>query len=87
MKWGRNRHSGLGLKGEMMVASDLLCLADRHSEAFDRQRSAVDVVCAGDSITGWNKFGPVAYLPHGNESMFPPRIVEELQGKRSPHGM
>ena len=48
----------------MTAAPDVLSVADRHSEAFDRQRLAVDVVCAGDSLTGWNNFGPAAYWPY-----------------------
>ncbi|MFO0954185.1 MAG: SGNH/GDSL hydrolase family protein [Isosphaeraceae bacterium] len=33
-----------------------LSLADRDSPDFEARRAAVDVVCAGDSITGWNNF-------------------------------
>jgi lysophospholipase L1-like esterase len=34
----------------------VLYLADRGSLTFDARRITVDVVCAGDSITGWNNF-------------------------------
>lgn len=34
----------------------VLYLADRVSPAFEAARNLVDVVCAGDSITGWNNF-------------------------------
>jgi hypothetical protein len=32
----------------------ILHLADRKSPSFQKDRSSVDVVCAGDSLTGWN---------------------------------
>ena len=35
----------------------VLYLADRGSPSFEAGRTTVDVVCAGDSITGWNNFG------------------------------
>jgi hypothetical protein len=35
----------------------VLYLADRDSPTFEAGRLTVDVVCAGDSITGWNNFG------------------------------
>ena len=37
----------------------LLYLADRRGEQFQQARMSVDVVCAGDSITGWNNYGRV----------------------------
>lgn len=41
-----------------MVTSEVLCVADELFEAeFGARAAAVDVVCAGDSITGWNNFG------------------------------
>ena len=40
-----------------------LYLADRGSPAFEAGRTSVDVVCAGDSITGWNNFGAVGEWP------------------------
>ncbi|QEH34715.1 GDSL-like Lipase/Acylhydrolase [Aquisphaera giovannonii] len=41
----------------------VLHLADRRSPAFEPARLAVDVACAGDSITGWNNFGPARDWP------------------------
>jgi lysophospholipase L1-like esterase len=35
-------------------------LADRGSPTFEDSRTSVDVVCAGDSITGWNNVGGVS---------------------------
>jgi lysophospholipase L1-like esterase len=39
--------------------ASVLCIVDQDSPAFEAGRSAVDVVCAGDSLTGWNNYGPV----------------------------
>ena len=41
----------------------VLYLADRGSPAFEAGRTTADVVCAGDSITGWNNFGVVRDWP------------------------
>jgi lysophospholipase L1-like esterase len=41
-----------------------LYLADRDTASFQDERLAVDVVCAGDSLTGWNNEGPVTYWPY-----------------------
>ena len=38
---------------------DVLYLVERDTEAFESARTGVDIVCAGDSLTGWNNFGPV----------------------------
>lgn len=34
----------------------MIYLAHRGSDAFEAARASVDIVCAGDSITGWNNF-------------------------------
>jgi lysophospholipase L1-like esterase len=41
-----------------------LYLADQDTPAFDRARAMVDAVCAGDSITGWNNYGPDQFWPY-----------------------
>ena len=41
--------------------NDVLHVADAHTTAFEQARTGIDVVCAGDSLTGWNNEGPVAY--------------------------
>lgn len=64
----------------MMAASEVLYTADRHTDAFDQRRLVVDVVCAGDSITGWNNFGPVAYWPY-------PAYPQFLQEMCQPFGL
>lgn len=50
--------------------SHVIYLADRGSAAFEQARASVDIVCAGDSITGWNNFGPVDYWPYPTYPQF-----------------
>jgi lysophospholipase L1-like esterase len=42
----------------------IIYLADRDQACFQSQRTAVDLVCAWDSLTGWNNSGPVEYWPY-----------------------
>jgi gamma-glutamylaminecyclotransferase len=64
------------------AAPDLpLFVAQQGNYEFTRQRTQVDIVCVGDSITGWNNFGPPENWP------FPtyPRFLQLLcspQGNR-----
>jgi hypothetical protein len=55
-------------------------LADRKSPSFQAGRSSVDVVCAGDSITGWNNIGEVEGWPF-------PTYPESLQRLCEPSGL
>ncbi len=48
--------------------------ADLNNADFDQDRLAVDLVCAGDSITGWNNFGPATLWPYPTY----PRFLQEL---------
>ena len=43
---------------------DVLYVVERNTDAFESARTAVDIVCAGDSLTGWNNFGPVGQWPY-----------------------
>jgi len=43
---------------------DVLYLVERGTAAFESARATVDIVCAGDSLTGWNNAGPVHYWPY-----------------------
>ncbi|MBC8874625.1 MAG: SGNH/GDSL hydrolase family protein [Planctomycetes bacterium] len=43
---------------------EVLRVVDADKPAFEEARLAVDVVCAGDSITGWNNFGSVWNWPY-----------------------
>jgi len=53
---------------------EVVYLADLNRPAFEEDRLAVDVVCAGDSITGWNNFGPANLWPYPTY----PRFLQEL---------
>src|SRR5208282_24092 len=46
-----------------MIGS-LLNTVDQGTHAFEAARTAVDIVCAGDSLTGWNNFGPADTWPY-----------------------
>ena len=43
---------------------DVLYVVERNTNAFESARTAVDIVCAGESLTGWNNFGPVGQWPY-----------------------
>jgi hypothetical protein len=43
---------------------DVLYVVERNTDAFESARTAVDIMCAGDSLTGWNNFGPVGQWPY-----------------------
>jgi len=45
-------------------------LADVGGTDFENQRGEVDVVCAGDSITSWNNFGPADCWPYPTYPQF-----------------
>jgi lysophospholipase L1-like esterase len=55
-----------------------LYLAERGSPAFEAGRTTVDVVCAGDSITGWNNFGAVEDWPYRTYPEFLQRLCDPL---------
>src|SRR5271157_3214177 len=48
----------------------LLYTADQGTPAFEAGRAAVDIVCAGDSLTGWNNFGPADSWPYPTYPQF-----------------
>jgi lysophospholipase L1-like esterase len=71
-------------------------VADRKSPSFQAARSLVDVVCAGDSITGWNNFGGVTDWPYPTYPEFLGHLCEPLgltvanggiAGEVSPNGV
>ena len=43
---------------------DVLYVVERDTAAFEAARTTVDIVCAGDSLTGWNNFGPAEQWPY-----------------------
>ena len=58
------------------MKSDFLYTVDQGTPAFEAARAAVDVVCAGDSLTGWNNFGPATSWPYRTY----PDFLQELCG-------
>jgi lysophospholipase L1-like esterase len=58
----------------------VLYLAEHNSPDFEERRTSIDVVCAGDSITGWNNFGAVGEWPYRTYPEF-------LQGLCEPGGL
>ena len=57
---------------------EVVYLADLNRPAFEQDRLAVDVVCAGDSITGWNNFGPATTWPVPTYPRFLQQLCEPL---------
>lgn len=55
-----------------------LYIVDRGSSAFEAGRAAVDVICAGDSLTGWNNFGPARTWPYRTYPDFLQELCEPL---------
>jgi lysophospholipase L1-like esterase len=49
---------------------DVVYVADQGSNRFEQERSAVDIVCAGDSLTGWNNYGPRELWPYPTYPQF-----------------
>ena len=70
-----NRYRGLG-KG---MSGNILYVADRASDSFQRERMLVDVVCAGDSLTGWNNEGPIQYWPYPTYPQFLAELAHPLR--------
>ncbi len=62
----------------MSKTMEVVYLADLDRPAFEQDRLAVDVVCAGDSITGWNNFGPATIWPNPTYPRFLQQLCEPL---------
>jgi lysophospholipase L1-like esterase len=56
----------------------VLYLADRGSHTFEQNRHSIDVVCAGDSITGWNNFGEETEWPYRTYPEFLQQLCDPL---------
>src|SRR6516165_670081 len=56
----------------------ILYVTDRRLPTFQTARQSVDVVCAGDSITGWNNFGEVSEWSYGTYPEFLQRLCDPL---------
>jgi lysophospholipase L1-like esterase len=74
----------------------ILYVADRRLPSFQMARQSVDVVCAGDSITGWNNFGGVSQWEYRTYPEFLQRLCDPLgltignggiAGEVSPNGL
>ena len=58
--------------------NSILYTADQGTPAFDANKTAVDVVCAGDSLTGWNNYGPARTWPYQTYPQFLQEMCEPL---------
>ena len=76
--------------------ASVVYVADRGTPSFQTARLSADVVCAGDSITGWNNFGVVRDWPYRTYPEFLQRLREPLgltvanggiAGEVSPNGL
>jgi lysophospholipase L1-like esterase len=56
----------------------VLYVADRRLSSFQMARQSVDIVCAGDSITGWNNFGGVSEWAYRTYPEFLQRLRDPL---------
>jgi lysophospholipase L1-like esterase len=56
----------------------ILFTIDQWTPTFEAGRAAVDVVCAGDSLTGWNNFGPHSTWPFRTYPDFLQELCEPL---------
>jgi lysophospholipase L1-like esterase len=74
----------------------ILHVVERATPSFQSARSLVDVVCGGDSITGWNNFGAVGDWPYHTYPEFLGRLCEPsgltvgnggIAGEVSPNGV
>ena len=61
-----------------MIMGSVLYVADRGMPSFQTARLSVDVVCAGDSITGWNNFGVVSEWLYRTYPEFLQRLCDPL---------
>jgi lysophospholipase L1-like esterase len=60
------------------MTATVLYWADHDRPDFDVGRITVDVVCAGDSITGWNNYGPVESWPYHTYPQFLQELCDPL---------
>jgi lysophospholipase L1-like esterase len=58
--------------------TSILYVGDRGTPSFQTARLSADVVCAGDSITGWNNLGVVSGWPYRTYPEFLQRLCEPL---------
>src|SRR5271166_2257131 len=84
------------MEGGGITMTSILYVADRGMGSFQTARQSADVVCAGDSITGWNNFGFVRDWPYRTYPEFLQRLCDPLglsianvgiAGEVSPNGI
>ena len=61
-----------------MNGDRILCTIDQWTPTFEAGRTAVNLVCAGDSLTGWNNFGPQDTWPYRTYPDFLQEMCEPL---------
>jgi lysophospholipase L1-like esterase len=64
---------------------DVLHVVERDTAVFETARATVDIVCIGDSLTGWNNFGPVGGWPYATYPDFLQELCASL-GWQVPNG-
>ncbi len=74
------RSGAMAETGEPIM--DVVYLADQGNVRFKQDRLAVDIVCVGDSITGWNNFG----LPQSWPYPTYPQFLQQMFGRRAADG-
>ena len=58
--------------------TSILYVTDKEMPFFQTARLSADVVCAGDSITGWNNFGGVRGWPYRTYPEFLQRLCDPI---------
>ena len=71
---GNSSFGFLSCEGCYPMTPAALYLVDQGTPAFDAARTTVDVVCLGDSLTGWNNYGPARTWPYPTY----PQFLQEL---------
>lgn len=62
------------------MTNRILFLSDLEKDFFEKQRKEIDVVCVGDSITGWNNIRSEGIeVPYGPYPTYP-EFLQELLG-------
>jgi lysophospholipase L1-like esterase len=60
------------------MTPEIAYTVDQGTPAFEAARAAVDVVCLGDSLTGWNNHGPARFWPFRTHPDFLQELCEPL---------
>ena len=71
----------------MSRTMEVVYIADQGSGSFEEDRLAVDIVCVGDSLTGWNNYGHVQYWPYPTYPHFLQGLCKPLDLRVADGGM